>query len=190
MESKYTRAQIEEKLDTVFDSVLQTKDVEVTGDMEITPDDGFLGLKKVNVTAKGGGGENTLEPNGWCWKVSDALLADTNSKNYSKLNQYFVMIGRVFDGVYNLLSLTKREEDKIIYRMIGDLNGSSDIRIVAIRESTGAKLSMGSTTIEGISICDVYQKIQGGTEADFITMMEGEGFIRITNEEYEALISE
>lgn len=43
-------------LDGLFVDALQTKDVEASESMEITPDAGYLGLKQVNVTVKGGGG--------------------------------------------------------------------------------------------------------------------------------------
>lgn len=60
--SKYTGQQIDELLGEVFDSTLQTKDVEVSEDTTITPDEGFLGLKEVNVKVQGGsGGGNTIE---------------------------------------------------------------------------------------------------------------------------------
>lgn len=54
---KFTNEQIEQGLDKIFDNLLQTKDVEASESMEITPDEGFLGLKKVNVTVKDTGGD-------------------------------------------------------------------------------------------------------------------------------------
>ena len=53
--AKYTREQIEGKLTKVFDSTLQTKKVRLKESAEITPDEGYLGLKSVNVTVVGGG---------------------------------------------------------------------------------------------------------------------------------------
>ena len=53
--AKYTREQIERKLTKVFDSTLQTKKVRLKESAEITPDEGYLGLKSVNVTVVGGG---------------------------------------------------------------------------------------------------------------------------------------
>lgn len=61
--SKYTAEQIEDKLTQVFDSTLQTKEIELTsnGTTELTADAGFLGLKSVsvnvnvNVPQEGGG---------------------------------------------------------------------------------------------------------------------------------------
>lgn len=61
--SKYTAEQIEDKLTQVFDSTLQTKEIELTsnGTTELTADAGFLGLKSVsvnvNVPQEGGGGD-------------------------------------------------------------------------------------------------------------------------------------
>lgn len=62
--SKYTAEQIEDKLTQVFDSTLQTKEIELTsnGTTELTADAEFLGLKSVsvnvNVPQEGGGGNN------------------------------------------------------------------------------------------------------------------------------------
>lgn len=53
--AKYTREQIEGKLTKVFDSTLQTKNVKLKKDATITPDEGYLGLKSVNITVIGGG---------------------------------------------------------------------------------------------------------------------------------------
>lgn len=52
---KFTNEQIEQGLDKIFDNLLQTKDVEASESMEITPDEGYAGIKKVNLTVKGGG---------------------------------------------------------------------------------------------------------------------------------------
>lgn len=51
-----TGAGVDATLDGLFIDALQTKDVELSESAEITPDDGYLGLKKVNVSVKGGGG--------------------------------------------------------------------------------------------------------------------------------------
>jgi hypothetical protein len=61
--SKYTASEIDAKLSQVFDSTLQVKEVEVSEDTTITPDEGFLGLKEVNVkvNALSGGGGETME---------------------------------------------------------------------------------------------------------------------------------
>ena len=55
---KFTNEQIEQGLDKIFDNLLQTKDVEASESMEITPDEGYAGIKKVNLTVKGGGGSS------------------------------------------------------------------------------------------------------------------------------------
>ena len=59
---KRTHAERDALLSKVFDSTLQTKDIEITeaGTTEITPDEGFFALKKVNlnVNVQGGGGDN------------------------------------------------------------------------------------------------------------------------------------
>lgn len=49
-----TGAGVDATLDGLFVDSLQTKDVELSESAEITPDEGFLGLKKVNVSVKGG----------------------------------------------------------------------------------------------------------------------------------------
>ena len=61
--SKFTGELIDALLSQVLDSTLQVKDVEVSEDTTITPDEGFLGLKEVNVkvnVSSSGGGE-TME---------------------------------------------------------------------------------------------------------------------------------
>lgn len=62
---KRTHAERDALLSKVFDSTLQTKDIEITeaGTTEITPDEGFFALKKVNlnVNVQGGGGGDNLE---------------------------------------------------------------------------------------------------------------------------------
>lgn len=67
MAEKITRTHEERDalLSKVFDSTLQTKDIEITqaGTMEITPDEGYFALKKVNlnVNVQGGGGDSNIE---------------------------------------------------------------------------------------------------------------------------------
>ena len=118
MESKYTRAQIEEKLDTVFDSVLQTKDVEVTGDMEITPDDGFLGLKKVNITAKGGGESGgNIE----YWKH------ESNIDFLSELGLFFIQMKYDYNGTLYIASMIDYYRSKM-----GDVHAFSIDRSMKI----------------------------------------------------------
>lgn len=72
--SKYTASEIDAKLSQVFNSTLQVKEVEVSEDITITPDEGFLGLKEVNVkvNAQQGGGEN-----GNSWKYYDFTSASS-----------------------------------------------------------------------------------------------------------------
>lgn len=59
---KRTHAERDALLSKVFDSTLQTKDIEITeaGTMEIVADEGFFALKKVNlnVNVQGGGGSS------------------------------------------------------------------------------------------------------------------------------------
>ena len=67
--SKYTASEIDAKLSQVFDSTLQTKEVEVSADATITPDEGFLGLKEVNVKVQGGSGGSD-----WRYYTSDTPI--------------------------------------------------------------------------------------------------------------------
>lgn len=55
--SKYTASEIDARLSQVFDSTLQTKEVEVSEDTTIKADEGFLGLKEVSVKVSGNGGD-------------------------------------------------------------------------------------------------------------------------------------
>lgn len=64
--SKYTASEIDAKLSQVFDSTLQTKEVEVSEDTTIKADEGFLGLKEVSVKVTGGGGGSASS-----WKFFD-----------------------------------------------------------------------------------------------------------------------
>lgn len=59
--SKYTASEIDAKLSQVFDSTLQTKEVEVSEDTTIKADEGFLGLKEVSVKVSGGGSASSVE---------------------------------------------------------------------------------------------------------------------------------
>lgn len=58
---------VDEILDGLFVDALQTKEVELSESAEITPDEGFLGLKKVTVTVKGG----DAPTGGSSWKYYD-----------------------------------------------------------------------------------------------------------------------
>ena len=61
---KRTHAERDALLSKVFDSTLQTKDIEITeaGTTEITPDEGFFALKKVNLNVNvQGGGSGDIE---------------------------------------------------------------------------------------------------------------------------------
>lgn len=71
--SKYTASEIDAKLSQVFDSTLQTKEVEVSEDTTIKADEGFLALKEVSVKVKGGSGSGS----DWRYYASDtAILRD------------------------------------------------------------------------------------------------------------------
>lgn len=89
--SKYTAEQIEAILDTanrtgtevdgklteVFESTLQSKSVDVSADTTITADEGFLGLKSVDVkvqtSGEGGGSGDT-------WRYFDISKLDSSMK--------------------------------------------------------------------------------------------------------------
>lgn len=86
--SKYTAEQIEAILDTanrtgaevdgklteVFESTLQSKCVDVSADTTITADEGFLGLKSVDVKVQGGGGSASS------WRYFDISKLDNSMK--------------------------------------------------------------------------------------------------------------
>lgn len=145
---------------------------------------------------EGGGNEGgsgfVLEPNGWCWKLSDELLAKGHSKVYSILSQFFISLGRIYDGIYQSTlqgtTITMREDDRGTYRNIAFLSGGTNIDVIAIREAKGAKLKQSASNIyEGDSTYDIFRQIQGFSEEQFVANMANQGLIRITNEEYEAL---
>ena len=66
---------VDGRLDGLFVDALQTKDVELSESAEITPDAGYLGLKQVNVTVKGGDAPS----GGSKWKYYDVSALDFNS---------------------------------------------------------------------------------------------------------------
>lgn len=186
----------------------QAKVVEISsnGTTSVEPDAGFSYLSKVDVkvdvpTSGEGGGESgsetstkfALEPNGWCWKLSDELIADTTAL-YQALNEFFVLSGRIYDSVmklsYGAVTTTSSSDDRLTYRHIGDLGNSNTIaRIVAIREAYGAELTIGESSYKGDSLYDIVSKMRGLSEAEFLSMMSESGFTRITNEEYEELMN-
>lgn len=99
--AKYTREQIESKLDKVFDSVMQTKEVEVSEDTTIKADEGFLALKEVSVKVKGGGGSASsveyLDVSGASDNVRTALVV--LAENIKSANDEGVFCGLPLYGV-------------------------------------------------------------------------------------------
>lgn len=110
--SKYTAEQIEDKLTQVFDSTLQTKEIELTsnGTTELTADAGFLGLKsvtvKTNVPQSGGsggeGGEGNVEYYSIDWDKAKELGYDDN-QNFKKQAQTIIAsayVSKIMQGGY------------------------------------------------------------------------------------------
>lgn len=78
---------VDKSLDGLFVDALQTKEVELSESAEITPDEGFLGLKKVNVTVKGGANKEGLK----FYDVS-SLMASGPSIKWAPILQSGMMV--------------------------------------------------------------------------------------------------
>lgn len=65
---------VDSNLDRLFVGKLQTKEVEVSEDTTIKADEGFLGLKEVNVKVSGGGGSASA------WRYFDVSKLDNSMK--------------------------------------------------------------------------------------------------------------
>lgn len=164
--SKYTASEIDAKLSQVFDSTLQTKEVEVSADTTIKADEGFLGLKEVSVKVNGGGGSAsswryfsaptiTDQPSANLVLYSLALIVRTNSSVGAQIGSIFLM-------------------------------NSSDTTLDAIGIDTSRVVYINGFTPEPMQIEALFAMENGGVtfEQMLVQML---GIIEITEEEFYAL---
>ena len=157
-----------------------------------------IGLDGV-IIKKGGGGNLSpdalvYEPNGWYWRAKEGTY---------DFGAYFqvldVLLPNAYSGVVNVvygeyepkdgvgLIKTGVELGKTVGRMQYNTQG---LAVVAFAESKNAIFKIGTNIITGSSLYEVLSKIQPMTEDEFLSLFEAEyGFIRITKEEYESLIT-
>jgi hypothetical protein len=152
----------------VFDSTLQTKEVEVSEDTTIKADEGFLGLKEVSVKVSGGGGRN--------WKyfstpssLDDATFATLMGQmpTFVKLKEESAGINHIGTaGVFGFLGLEEAKK-----------------RCVAIGIDMDAKILTSQTGFTLMS----FKEIEAQFGQSLTDMLLSIGFSEITEEEFYAL---
>lgn len=155
---KRTHAERDALLSKVFDSTLQTKDIEITeaGTMEITPDEGFFALKKVNlnVNVQGGGGNN-LE-----------------YLDVSGLDEEY------YDFVIEVATLAKKKYYILPTAFVNTLGGDNE-KIIAVavdftQECYIAEISSNtlqlSQIIDALGITDIFSSLPRLTKEEFYAM--------------------
>lgn len=184
--SKYTASEIDAKLSQVFESQLQTKDVELSESAEIMADEGYLALKQVNVTVKGGGsGEYPeVKPNGWYWKATSAQDSMTMLQRVQGLEVH-VVAAAICETLTELNAVGFAESYFTIGRISSFQEGSGTI----VHPPKYVQEAVPIAAIPGVpalnSVSDFYT-LQGGSEEEFLTSMESAGWQKITEEEYMA----
>lgn len=186
--SKLTASEIDARLSKVFDSTLQTKEVEVSADTTIKADDGFLALKEVSVKVSGGGGTapsgyKELRPSGWYWKATDEFLAkplSTQAMSY----EYMVAMCFIGEALDELNVLPFGTAYLTLGKMYMYEEGTqSTVRPLMYIQEVYAMNPLIPAEMGLISQKD-YFAMMGKDETSFLEMMQGLGFIRITEEEY------
>lgn len=216
---KHTGEQVDRLLKDVFDSTLQTKDIDVTenGVIEVTPDEGYLGLAKVNVNIEvptgGGNSGGALEgeyylakPNGRYWK---------SKLSYMMRDKYPVI------EIYPSLTLTDEEIDVLyaycyLFQQFGYTATYDDGGIpidgswvllkspVEVSQRTGHDSETINSYLQGqtnwSSLMGAWQEcsiisggLTGGMEVslvDMVRMEMGEEAANMSDDEIIALISE
>lgn len=184
--SKYTTSEIDAKLSQVFESQLQTKDVELSESAEIMADDGYLALKQVNVTVKGGGsGEYPeVKPNGWYWKATSAQDSMTMLQRAQGFEVHLVLAA-ICETLTELNVVGFAESYFTFGRMSSFQEGSGNI----VRPPKYVQEAVPTAKIQGMPALNSVSEVcalQGVSEAVFLKNMEDAGWQKITEEEYMA----
>jgi hypothetical protein len=165
---KRTHAERDALLSKVFDSTLQTKDIEITeaGTTEITPDEGFFALKKVNlnVNVQGGGGSSFRYLD--VTKFSKTLL--TSALPY--VSTLVVKLGDI-SAVVTTFELS-------------DIDSSAEIVAISINMQT--KVRNEITELVTMSYDEMLNRVVGG-KTIWEQMFIANGAVEITKEEFYAL---
>lgn len=184
--SKYTASEIDAKLSQVFESQLQTKDVELSESAEITADEGYLALKQVNVTVKGGGGGDypEVKPNGWYWKATSAQ--DSMPIPQRALGFEVHLAGAaIYEALTELNVIGFAESYFTFGRMSTFQEGSGNIVYPPkyVQEAVPMVALPGAPALNSVS---EFYTLRGVSEEEFLASMESMGWQRITEEEYMA----
>lgn len=171
---KFTNEQIEQGLDKIFDNLLQTKDVEASESMEITPDEGYAGIKKVNLTVKGGGGGSASQ---LYYKIDWSKIDGTEDFNESYPATIFQQVGALMTNAVVItngrIMINSGLPAACHTLMQGGYNSVVGFSAV---ESMRVVVSINGTVIDQVgSINDV---------AAFKSMVDSKVFIPISEEDY------
>ena len=121
--SKYTAKEVDAKLQEVFASTLQTKEVSIEGgsSMEVVPDEGYLALAKVNVSAKakpkytGHADAEGLRAIGWT--DEDIEYYQANGVNWNEEEDEYHKVSDDNKALYGVLTADNIStyKDRIVY---------------------------------------------------------------------------
>ena len=215
--SKHTGEQVDRLLKDVFDSTLQTKDIDVTenGVIEVTPDEGYLGLAKVNVNVEvptGGNSGGELEgeyylakPNGRYWK---SKLSHMMRDKYPVIEIYpsLTLTDEEINVLYTYCYLFQYFGYTAIYDDGGIPFDGSDVLLKSPAEvsqrtihdvATIDSYLQGQTNYSSLmgawQECSIISSSIGGMEVSLVDMLRmemGEEAANMSDDEIIALISE
>ena len=133
--SKYTATEVDAKLKEVFASTLQTKEVSIEGgsSMEIVPDEGYLALAKVNVSAKtkpaytGHADAEGLRAIGWT--DEDIEYYQENGVNWNEEDDEYHKVTDDNKALYGVLTADNIStyKDRIVYLPKIDTSGKTSM---------------------------------------------------------------
>ena len=172
---KRTHAERDALLSKVFDSTLQTKDIEITeaGTMEITPDEGYFALKKVNlnVNVQGGGGNED-----WEYYDVSSTLGQPDNADISLFAAYLSGLAKMVDYRNNVI--TTKKVGPILYAFTSsDYDFYSQIAI-----------NMAMTCVDSTGTRTLREAIAQNANSELAAAYSAiSAFPRITKEEFYAM---